>query len=95
MQTQNGHRICQNNSSTNTSVDTRQVSENSKPLTPAQIEFIGYVTFHGIDSFIRSLKMIHDFALYHTDLCFDSDEKSALFDLKILWEGFERIEEKT
>ncbi|WP_109832366.1 hypothetical protein [Reichenbachiella versicolor] len=95
MQTQNGQSICQNGSSAVTSVDTRQVSESSSSLTPAQIEFIGYVTFHGIEDFIKSLKMIHDFALYHTDLCFDTNEKSALFDLKILWEGFERISEES
>ena len=74
------------------SVDTQQVSKNSKSLSPAQIEFIEYVTFHGIDEFIKSLKMIHDFALYYTDLCFDTEEKKALFDLKILWEGFERFD---
>ena len=38
-----------------------------------------------------TLKMIHDFALYHTDLCFDTEEKIALFNLKLLWEGLEKI----
>ncbi len=60
-------------------------------LNSSEAEFLDYVKFHGINKFVVSLKMIHDFALYHTDLCFDKDEKSALFDLKILWEGFERI----
>ncbi|MCF2504807.1 hypothetical protein L0663_15545 [Dyadobacter sp. CY107] len=42
----------------------------------------------------QSLKMIHDLALYHSDVLFGIAEKSALFDLKALWEGFERMQEK-
>ncbi len=57
-------------------------------------EFIERIKFHGINEFIDALKMMHDFALYHTDLCFDTDEKNALFNLKILWEGLEKIEKK-
>lgn len=57
-------------------------------------EFIEHIKFHGINEFIDSLKMIHDFALYHTDLCFDTDEKYALFNLKILWESLEKIEKE-
>jgi hypothetical protein len=34
--------------------------------------------------------MIHDLALYHSDIPFDQAEKSALFDLKVLWEGLEK-----
>lgn len=57
-------------------------------------EFIEHIKFHGINEFIDSLKMIHNFALYHTDLCFDTDEKNAFFNLKVLWEGLEKIEQK-
>ena len=60
-------------------------------LNSSEAEFLDYVKFHGIDEFVSSLKMIHDFALYHTDLCFDSNEKNAFFNLKILWEGLEQI----
>jgi hypothetical protein len=38
--------------------------------------------------------MIHDLAPYHSDVPFDTAEKTALFDLKVLWEGFERMGEK-
>jgi hypothetical protein len=31
------------------------------------------------------------FTLYHTDVPLDEEEKFALFDLKILWEVFERV----
>jgi hypothetical protein len=37
--------------------------------------------------------MIYDLALYHSDVPFDKAKKSALFDLKVLWEGFERMQE--
>ncbi|UTW65742.1 hypothetical protein KFE94_13930 [bacterium SCSIO 12643] len=61
------------------------------PLNASEAEFIDFVKFHGIDELIKSLKMVHDFALYHTDLSLDTQEKNALFNLKILWEGFERM----
>jgi len=57
-----------------------------KHLNPVEQEFIGNIKFQGIEELVSSLKMIHDFALYHTDLCFDTAEKTALFNLKFLWE---------
>lgn len=91
MLTPNGQCTCQKSELTNASADTRHVSKNCRTLLPIQAEFISHLEFHGIDDLIRSLKMIHDFALYHTDLCFDKEEKSALYDLKILWESLERL----
>jgi hypothetical protein len=35
--------------------------------------------------------MIHDLALYHSDIPFDKHEKSALFDLKVLRKGLEQM----
>lgn len=90
MRNTNGQNVCLNDSllkSVNGSVEPKI----SKHLNSSEAEFLDYVKFHGIDEFIQSLKMIHDFALYHTDLCFDKDEKSALFNLKILWEGLEQM----
>ena len=37
--------------------------------------------------------MIHDHALYHTDLCLGAEEKQSLYHLKLLWEGLERVGE--
>lgn len=70
-------------------------SKDSKPLNSIEKDFLDYIKFHGINEFVCSLKLIHDFALYHTDLCFDSEEKKALYNLKILWEGFEQIRQKS
>ena len=49
-----------------------------------------WVWFQGAVASVAA-KMIHDFALYHTDLCFDTEEKIALFNLKFLWEGLEQL----
>ena len=95
MQTSNGQSAGLNSHSVNTTVDTRNVSKNVEvSLTPSQAEFIDFVLFHGVEELSRSLRMIHDLALYHSDVCFEEAEKVALFDLKLLWEGLERIEEK-
>ena len=53
--------------------------------------FIDFILFHGVLELSKSLKLIHDLALYHSDISLDTSEKSALFDLKILWENFEQI----
>ncbi|WP_103068688.1 hypothetical protein [Aquimarina sediminis] len=64
----------------------------SQPLTDEEKEFLSYVKFHGLDSFIRSLKLIHDISLYHSDYLIDEHEKVALHDVKILWERFEGLD---
>ena len=92
MQTSNGQSVCLNSHSVNTTSDTRNVSKVKVSLTPSQAEFIDFVLFHGVKELSKSLRMIHDLALYHSDVPFDETEKVALFDLKLLWEGFERIE---
>ncbi|GHE62503.1 hypothetical protein [Roseivirga thermotolerans] len=82
--TSNGQGVCLNGNSASTAIDTRNVSK-------SQLEFLDYLKFHGLEQLSESLKLIHDLALYHSDVSFNEDEESALFDLKILWEGFERI----
>ena len=94
MQTSNGQSAGLNSHSVNTTDDTRNVSKVEVSLTPSQADFIDFVLFHGVEELSRSLRMIHDLALYHSDVCFDEAEKVALFDLKLLWEGLERIEEE-
>ena len=84
MRTSNGQSVCLNGNSANTAVDTRHVSK-------SQLEFLDYLKFHGLEQLSESLKLIHDLALYHSDMSFNEDEKSALFNLKILWEGLEQM----
>ena len=45
----------------------------------------------GCKELAHSLKMVHDLALYHSDIPFDTAEKSALFDVNLLVEGFQRM----
>jgi len=87
MQTPNGQTACLNGNH----VESVNGSEILKSLNPIEQEFIGNLKFQGIEELIESLKMIHDFALYHTDLCLDTPEKIALFNLKFLWEGLEQL----
>lgn len=89
MQHSNGQKVELNGNLVATADDARHVSK----LTPAQVEFIDFVLFHGIEDLCRSLKQVHDWALYHSDIPIDADEKYALFTLKILWEEFERMTE--
>ena len=90
----NGQRAIQNKGLTCSTDDTRHVSKVQVSLTPSQAEFIDLIMCHDVLELSRSLKLIHDFALYHTDIPFDEEEKSALYNLKVLWEGLEQMEEK-
>ncbi|MCB0376365.1 MAG: hypothetical protein KDD04_10640, partial [Sinomicrobium sp.] len=90
MRTLNGQRVCPNYNLANVAVDARNASGLSGP----QAEFLDCILFHGTGQLAESLKLIHDLALYHTDVPFDEREKTALFDLKVLWEGLERMEKE-
>ncbi|WP_299557204.1 hypothetical protein [Seonamhaeicola sp.] len=70
------------------------VFDRSKRLyftTAPEKEFVDNLKLHGIEEVITSLKKIHDLALYNTNVCFNTDEKQALFNLKLLWEGLEQV----
>lgn len=91
MQTPNGKSVDSNANSVNPEVDARHASNTSTPLTQPQAEFWYLIECQGCKELAHSLKMVHDLALYHSDIPFDTAEKSALFDVKVLWEGFEKM----
>ncbi|MCF0061817.1 hypothetical protein MUK70_21490 [Dyadobacter chenwenxiniae] len=91
MQTLDGSGVDSKAHSVNPVVDARHASNTSPPLTQSQAEFWHLVECQGCKELAHSLKMIHDLALYHSDVPFDTAEKSALFDVKVLWEGFEKM----
>ena len=95
MRNTNGQDVCSNGNSANTPVDARHVSGNSKSLSPAQVELLSMVMFHGVHDLSASLKLVHDIALYHSDYPFEEVEKCALYDVKSLWEGLEKIEQNS
>lgn len=77
--------------SANTADDTQNISKVQVWLTPSQFEFIEFVLFYGASELSKSLRMVHDMALYHSDISINADEKRALFGVKCLWEGVEEI----
>ena len=92
MRNTNGQNACLNSNHSKTVHGSLLIeSKISNSLTVAEAEFLDFIKSQGIDELIHSLKMVHDFALYHSDLCFDAKEKNALFNLKVLWEGLEAL----
>ena len=91
MRTSNGPGVDLNADSVNPTNDARHASNVGDPLTESQAEFWYLVECQGCKELAYSLKMVHDMALYHSDIPCDTAEKSALFDLKVLWEGFEKM----
>lgn len=77
--------------SANMADDTQNISKVKVWLTPSQSEFIEFVLFYGASELSKSLKLVHDMALYHSDISINADEKRALFGVKCLWEGVEEI----
>ena len=87
----NEEGIGSNANSVNPTYDARHALNVSAPLTQSQVEFWYVIECQGYKALAHSLKMVHDLALYHSDVPFDTAEKSALFDVKVLWEGFDRM----
>ena len=91
MQTSNGNGVGSDSNPVNPTNDARHASNASTPLTDSQAEFWYLVECQGCKELAQSLKMVHDLALYHSDVPFDKAEKSALFDVNLLVEGFQRM----
>lgn len=70
--------------SADTSSDTRNVSKVKVWLTPSQSEFIEFVLFYGASELSKSLRIVHDLALYHSDVAIGAEEKRALFGVRCL-----------
>jgi hypothetical protein len=87
----NEEGIGSNADSVNPAADARHAANVGDPLTQLQAEFWYLIECQGCKELAHSLKMIHDLALYHSDIPFAKAEKSALFDVKLLWEGFEKM----
>jgi hypothetical protein len=90
----NGEGIDSNANSVNATNDARHALEVGSPLTQSQADFLYIVDCQGCRELSQSLRMIHDLALYHSDIPFEEPQKSALYDMKLLWEGLEKMGEK-
>jgi hypothetical protein len=94
MRNTNGVNVCPKCKSVNITNDTRNVSNTSKLLTPPEIELLEFVGYLERPDLVKSLKLIHDLAIYHSDVAFDTKEKTALHDVRVLWEKIADMIEK-
>jgi len=91
MSTQNGHCNCPKVGQEATS-DTRNVSKKvKKKLLPSQVELLEFINCHDAPELVKSLKWVHNTALYHSNLFIEDEEKSVLYDVKLLIEMIEDI----
>lgn len=74
--------------------DARNASYVNVKLPAATVGFLEEVESLGVTAVAGSLRKVHDWALYESDLIFDRDEKMALFHIKVLWEGLEQMAER-
>lgn len=91
MRTSNGQKDCHKDKHSKNVNDSSE-AKISVLLNSKEKEFLDFIRSHDTYIFIKSLEMIHDFAFYHTDLCFNIDEKKAFFYLKTLWEEMAKLE---
>ncbi|WP_375324526.1 hypothetical protein [Flagellimonas sp. GZD32] len=85
--TQGQEKSCPNCGNANA----QSASKIPQMLSPAQIQLLDYAdTLDGPD-LVKSLKLLHNIAVYHSSEPLDEAEKDALFCIKGLWECIERI----
>lgn len=85
MTTQNGPNVCPKCKSVHTSGDTPHVSKQvQKKLFPAQVELLEFIEFQDTSQIIKSLEWVHNTALYHSHLFIKEEEKSNLFNVRLL-----------
>lgn len=95
MRTSNGQRARLNGVSVRTTGNARNALKNGPTPTPAQAEFIRFLSGNKneLPDFSSGLKLVHDLVLYHTDVPLDDDEKLALYNIKQLWEEIDKLVE--
>lgn len=88
----NGQNVCPKCKSVYTADDARHVSKTVKVcLAPAQVELLEFISFQDTQQIIKSLEWVHDTALYHSHLFIEDEEKSSLFNIKLLMEKLKGI----
>ncbi len=60
-------------------------------LSPAQVQLLDYADALDGPHLVKSLKLLHDIAVYHSTEPIDEEEKDALYLIKGLWECVEGI----
>lgn len=80
-----------------------KASENQFPITEEtidsgdwtqpQIELLRLIYFHGAKHMAKSLRIVHDIALYQSEVPVDREEKDSLYDVIALSKSLKRIKE--
>jgi hypothetical protein len=88
MSTQNG-QVCPKCNADNIANATRNVSKTTKLVTSGEVEMLEFLNFLNRTDLVNALKLIHDCASYHSSVSLDIQEKTALYDMSVLWEKME------
>jgi phosphopantetheine adenylyltransferase len=64
---------------------------NNNPITKAEKALIHFLNEYGTKELVKSLRAVHDAALYHTELAINQREKQELFDVKLLADELEKM----
>lgn len=70
-------------------------TEITNHLTPAQLELLEIAVLNDTLELAEEIMLIHDIALYHSDYCINSKEKTALYQLKQMSEIFTQLSKET
>jgi hypothetical protein len=85
------HSKGQKNCSHGSNADAQSAPKISHMLSPAQIQLLDYADALDGPDLVKSLKLLHDIAVYHSTEPIDEEEKDALYLIKGLWECIERV----
>ncbi|MBO0329847.1 hypothetical protein [[Muricauda] lutisoli] len=81
----------QENCPQGSSAEAHSAPKISQMLTPAQVQLLDYANYLDGPDLVKSLKLLHDIAVYFSNDPIDEKEKYALFSVKVLWECIEEI----
>tara|TARA_R110000764_G_scaffold240046_1_gene341791 strand:- start:72071 stop:72346 length:276 start_codon:yes stop_codon:yes gene_type:complete len=81
----------QENCPKGSSAEAQSAPQISQMLTQAQLQLLDYADALDGPDLVKSLKLLHNIAVYHSSEPLDEAEKDALFSVKGLWECIERI----
>ncbi len=87
MSTQDGQKNCPQGSS----ADAQSAPKILHMLSPAQVQLLHYADALDGPHLVKSLKLLHNIAVYHSTEPIDEEEKDALYLIKGLWECVEGI----
>jgi|GEM_PF-1398622 len=71
--------------------DARNASKVQVSLSAEEVDFMDMIQSHDANALALSLREVHDIALYESDHILDEDGRTALFHLKVLWDGLEQM----